>query len=420
MRALISSSTWNPSFPKMNETIQHLLKSRSNEIRDWLEAARKGLPSPVYSSYDIRNNGVKAAVVDSNLFPGGFNNLDEKSQKRASSLLAKHLAKYEKKSILIIPEAHTRNKFYLSSLNTLKSIAENAGYKVVLGTLREDVMDTLEVEDMQGKKLVLEKMSNDNGKLQTKSFSDGLVLLNNDFSVKAPKLLEGVSMPILPPLELGWVHRRKFNHFRHYCKTVNDFAKHFEIDNWLLCPITKEVNDVDFSSRKNIDKVAAVVDEMIIQLKAKHESYGIPHEPYVFVKDNSGTYGMGVITVQNGKQLVELNTKGRQKMTAGKQRSIIDSVVVQEGIATCYETNEGPAEPVLYAVSGSVVGGFMRVHPNKNNQESLSSPGVKFDTLLMDKCCSPMGDCINHNELPMFELLAAIAGIAIGLEMDEI
>lgn len=404
----------------MNEALNQLIKARSSEISQWLSSARENLPSPIYSSYDIRNNGVKAAVVDSNLFPGGFNNLNKQAQKKASTLLAKHLAKYEKKSILIVPESHTRNKFYLSSLNTLKAIAEGAGFSVVLGTMREDVDQILETEDNQGRKLVLEKMANKDGKLTTKSFSDGIILLNNDFSVKAPALLEGVKMPILPPIKLGWVHRRKFNHFKHYCKTVNDFAKHFNIDNWLLCPMTKEVNDIDFSSKKNIDKIAAVVDEMIFDLKAKHEAYGIPHDPYVFVKDNSGTYGMGVISVQSGKELLELNTKGRQKMKAGKQRAKINSVVVQEGIATCYETEEGPAEPVLYALSGRIAGGFMRVHPKKSRTESLSSPGVKFDTLLMDKCSCSMGDCLDHDEMLLFEILAGIAGIAIGLEMKEL
>ncbi|MDP2246981.1 MAG: glutamate--cysteine ligase, partial [Nitrosomonadales bacterium] len=35
----------------------------------WLEHA-----SPFYASVDLRNSGFKLAPVDTNLFPGGFNN----------------------------------------------------------------------------------------------------------------------------------------------------------------------------------------------------------------------------------------------------------------------------------------------------------------------------------------------------------
>ncbi|MGB9150851.1 MAG: glutamate--cysteine ligase, partial [Burkholderiales bacterium] len=37
----------------------------------WMEHA-----APLYTSVDLRNSGFKLAPVDTNLFPGGFNNLN--------------------------------------------------------------------------------------------------------------------------------------------------------------------------------------------------------------------------------------------------------------------------------------------------------------------------------------------------------
>lgn len=45
--------------------IEHWFRSQ------WLEYA-----SPFYASVDLRNSGFKLAPVDTNLFPGGFNNLN--------------------------------------------------------------------------------------------------------------------------------------------------------------------------------------------------------------------------------------------------------------------------------------------------------------------------------------------------------
>ena len=39
---------------------------------------KENIPLPIYGSFDIRDAGWKAVVVDSNAFPAGFNNLDPK------------------------------------------------------------------------------------------------------------------------------------------------------------------------------------------------------------------------------------------------------------------------------------------------------------------------------------------------------
>ncbi|HLC96720.1 MAG TPA: glutamate--cysteine ligase [Candidatus Nanoarchaeia archaeon] len=404
----------------MIEELQRLVNERKQEILNWLQRKQQGFDIPIYCSFDIRDNGVKAGVIDSNLFPGGFNNLDATAKARASLHFKEFISTTtSSKDVLIIPEAHTRNEHYLGNLCALKHILQRAGFTVTLGTVREDAEDTLSVKDNKGHTLILEKMYNVGGSLHTKSFMHGLILLNNDFSVPVPPLLENVTDEIRPPLRLGWTHRKKYNHFRYYCKLIDEFSSLVGIDPWLLCPETLQVDNVDFKERKNIDLVAAKVDLVISFLRKKYDQYGIAEKPFVFVKDNSGTYGMGIITAESGNDILELNTKGRQKMSFGKQKSKIDSVIIQEGISTKYKVGNGFAEPVLYAVGGNVVGGFMRIHDDRDGRSSLNAPGVKFDTILKPDITCPIMDCVKTDEdIGLYEVLARIAMLAIGKEME--
>ena len=49
---------------------------RMPDIERWLRAQWQEHAAPFYASVDLRNAGFKLAPVDTNLFPGGFNNLN--------------------------------------------------------------------------------------------------------------------------------------------------------------------------------------------------------------------------------------------------------------------------------------------------------------------------------------------------------
>ncbi|MFH1848688.1 MAG: glutamate--cysteine ligase [archaeon] len=405
----------------MINELQTRLNHKQDQVISWIRD-KKSIDMPIYSSYDIRDNGVKAAIVDSNLFPGGFNNLTSEARGKAAEVFKRIIPKYtSSKDILIIPEAHTRNQYYLSNLFSLRGILLEAGYRVTLGTARDDITTDLEVEDSSGHRINLERMQNADGRLITRSFRDGLILLNNDFSVEAPALLQNVTNPILPPLQLGWFHRKKHNHFRKYCALTRELSGIIGIDQWLLCPETREVNGISFAENKNIASVAEEVDIMIELIRKKYRQHKIDEEPYVLVKDNSGTYGMGILTVQSGKEVTGLNSRGRQKMRFGKQKSPISSVIIQEGISTKYRIKNGAAEPVIYSVGGQVIGGFMRVHEERGHRSNLNAPGAKFDTGLKPDITCPISDCTRQDRvIRLYELLADIAAVAIGMEMHEL
>jgi glutamate--cysteine ligase len=401
----------------MNQQLQQKINDNKDKVESWLNDQRtilkkQNYPLPIYSSFDLRDSGFKIGIVDSNLFPAGFNNLGEIAKEKAVIAFKDYIPKTFKK-ILIIPEAHTRNQYYISNLCAIRGLLTKAGFEVILGSVRDDIVGEKVCTDSANHDVVLEKMEKKENKVITKSFDDGLIILNNDFSVQNPDLLNNINQEVLPPLALGWTHRKKSTHFCHFNKLLDDFADTLEIDPWLLKTIFTQVDNIHFRDTEDLKKVAKAVDETIEKIKEKYVEYKVTATPTVFVKDNSGTYGMGIITAKSGEDILNLNTKKKGKMLFGKQKSIINSVIIQEGIPTTLEVDGQSAEPVIYSAGGKIIGGFMRVHPEKS--DNLNSPGMKFDLLLENKMTKPLLD-VCPKELSIYGILADIANLAIAKE----
>ncbi len=83
---------------------------------------------------DLRNAGYKLAPVDMNLYPGGFNNLNPEFHPLGVQAVMTALESFcpDAKRLLLIPENHTRNTFYLQNVAALTRILKMAGLVVRL------------------------------------------------------------------------------------------------------------------------------------------------------------------------------------------------------------------------------------------------------------------------------------------------
>ena len=168
---------------------------------------------------DVRNAGFKLAPVDTNLFPGGFNNLTPEMLPLAVQAAMAAIEKIcpEAKNLLLIPENHTRNTFYLANVQRLVQIFHQAGLNVRLGTLDETITKPTEIALADGTALTVEPLVRTRGRLGLKDFDPCTILLNNDLSAGLPKVLDNLhEQYLLPPLHAGWAVRRKTNHFHAY------------------------------------------------------------------------------------------------------------------------------------------------------------------------------------------------------------
>ena len=121
----------------------------------------------------------------------------------------------EAKNLLLIPEKHTRNTFYLTNVQRLTQIFHQAGPERAAGhARREHHRSRPSCRCPTAASSSLEPLVRTRGRLGLKDFDPCTILLNNDLSSGLPKVLDNLhEQYLLPPLHAGWAVRRKSNHF---------------------------------------------------------------------------------------------------------------------------------------------------------------------------------------------------------------
>ena len=400
---------------------------RQAEIEAWFRQHWLKTPAPFYTSVDLRNSGFKVAPVDTNLFPAGFNNLNS-----AFMPLCVHATQTAIErvcpaatQVLLIPENHTRNTFYLESLATLSSILNQAGLDIRIGSLKEGMEAPEKIELPSGNCLTLEPIERHGDKIGVKDFTPCAILLNNDLSDGTPEILKGISQKMIPPVELGWAHRLKSDHFSHYQRVSAEFAELVDIDPWLINPLFRQCGEINFMKREGGACLARNVAALLDAIQTKYDEYGLKEDPFVIIKADAGTYGMGVMMVKSAEEVLELNRKQRTKMAASKGGQEVSQVIMQEGVYT-FETwgeNKSVAEPVVYMMDHFVVGGFYRVHKGRSVNESLNAPGMHFEPLaFVESCNTPdqnQAPDAHPNRFYAYGVIARLALLAAAREIAE-
>jgi glutamate--cysteine ligase len=371
----------------INELEQRIIDSMP-AIERWFRLEWMEHTPPFYTSVDIRNAGFKLAPVDTNLYPGGWNNLTPEMLPLAVQAAMAAIEKIcpEARNLLLIPENHTRNIFYLSNVVQLQRIFYMAGLNVRIGSINPEIKEATKIDLPNGDHVVLEPVIRDKRRLGLENFDPCTILLNNDLSAGIPGILEDLAEQyLLPPLHAGWSVRRKSLHFESYEEVSKRFGKLLGIDPWLINPMFASCGEVNFSDSTGMECLVSNVDLLLSKIKKKYKEYGINEKPFVVVKADNGTYGMGIMTVRDVKDLDALNRKTRNKMSVIKDGQEVDQVIIQEGVLTHEKINDAVAEPVVYMMDRYVVGGFYRVHADRGIDENLNAPGASFAPLAFEQ-----------------------------------
>jgi glutamate--cysteine ligase len=408
------------------QELERVALDRRAEIESWFRAQWQRHAVPFYASCDLRNSGFKLAPVDTNLFPGGFNNLNPEFLPlcvHAAMSAAQRICP-QARGFLVVPENHTRNLHYLQNVAVLKRILEGAGYTGRIGSLIPGLEGPTEAQTSGGETLRLEPLERHGNRVGVAGFDPCAVLLNNDLSAGIPQVLEGIEQPVVPPLVAGWSTRRKSHHFHVYDRVAEDFAKLVGIDPWFVNPCFSQCGKVNFTEQEGEDCLAANVEFVLGETREKYAQYGITEPPFAIVKADAGTYGMGIMTVKSADDVRNLNRKTRNKMAVIKEGQPVHEVIIQEGVYT-FESVEGAvAEPVVYMVDQFVVGGFYRVHTGRGIDENLNSPGAQYAPLAFETDChSP--DCAGKpgdppNRFYTYGVVARLAALAAAIEVEEL
>jgi len=406
--------------------IEQKLLNNKPSIEAWFRCQFRSTPAPFYASVDLRNAGFKLAPVDTNLFPAGFNNLHPDLRPLAITAVQHGIERAcpVTDGVLLIPENHTRNLYYLENLCTLAGLISDAGYDVHVGSLNPEITAPTAIELPSGRPLTLEPIIREGNRVGVAGFFPCAVLLNNDLSSGIPDILNDIEQILLPPPSLGWHSRTKSAHFTHYRDVAQEFAELIDCDPWFFDPLFSTCDNIDFKNGEGIDKLIETSQTLLTNIQAAYDGHAIHNQkPYLIVKADAGTYGMGVMSIQDPQELAALNKNARKKMTSGKDGLSTESVIIQEGVYTFETVQDAVAEPVIYMIDHAVVGGFYRVHTGKTITDNLNSPGMFFEPLAFADACIQPDQRLNPDAAPnrfyAYGVVARLALVAAARELRD-
>jgi glutamate--cysteine ligase len=409
----------------INELEQRILESLP-AIERWFRLEWMEHTPPFYTAVDVRNAGFKLAPVETHLFPGGFNNLTVEMLPLAVQAAMAAIEKIcpEAKNLLLIPERDTRNTFYLMNVQRLMQIFHQAGLNVRLGTLDETIKAPTDVALPDGSSITVEPLVRTRGRLGLKNFDPCTILLNNDLSAGVPKVLDHLhEQYLLPPLHAGWATRRKTNHFAAYEEVAKKFAKLLGMDPWLINPMFTRLGQVNLTDGSGADALMGQADTLLGKVRRKYKEYGINEKPFVVVKADAGSCGMGIMTVRDPKELADLGRLARSKPNVLKDGEVGCELILQEGVPTYERVNDAVAEPVVYMIDRYVVGGFYRVNAGRGIDENLNAPGASYVPLAFAEAnqlpkpgAKPGASA--PNRFYMYGVIARLAMVAASYELE--
>lgn len=398
------------------DVLHESITQNLSKVEAWFEEKKKDLQLPFYSSFDIRDAGFKVAPVDANLFPAGFNNICPTDKESSVELIEDYLSKHydiPNKRILLVTEEHTGNRYYWDNVYTLKGLIEQAGYEVKV-SFPNCIESQLEVQSASGHTIQITPTDKKDGKLSIGDWVPDLIISNNDFSSLNECWSDGLKQPVNPPREMGWHRRKKSMFFESYNELAEEFAQLIEIDPWMIQVQSESFPHFEVDDAESRKKLSAQCVDVVTRLKKDYAARGINQEPFLFVKNDSGTYGLGVIHVPHPEDVETWTYKARKKMKAAKGGGGISQVLIQEGIPTEVKGHEGQvAEPAIYMIGCELAGGFLRTHTEKSEHESLNSPGAVFQKLCVSDLKVKLKGCPSEN---CYGWIAKLAFLAVAAE----
>ncbi len=402
--------------------------AKEQEIESWFEKKEDCCPVPPYTSIDLRDSGFKSVPVDSNTFPAGFNNICIEDWKVAAQGFQKTLKAKNKQSpqkILLIAESYTSNPFYFENLRVLREMLQLAGFPTTIGHCNSQLEGDGKISEMETsskQKIILERVERRGQEIFTAqanfSSDKDLILLNNDLSGGLPEELEGLDYKISPNPSMGWFQRKKSTHLTYYNRLARELAQILQIDPFLITARFSQVSGMDFQESTGLDTLAKAVDKLVEEIRLDYKEQDIQVEPFVFIKDNSGTHGRSIMVVKSGSDILQMNRRTKTKMNTGKGGVQVNNVLLMEGIPTDVLEEGESAEPVIYLAGSRPIGGFLRIHPKRSQGENLNAPGAYFKTLCFAnllKDPSPQTIVLEK----FYGMLGRLSTIANGQEMNE-
>ncbi|MBG18167.1 MAG: hypothetical protein CMB77_07445 [Euryarchaeota archaeon] len=387
----------------LSESLQ-FSDSRIAEIDDWFEIAWSERRRPLVGSVDVRDAGFKVAVVDANAFPAGFHHLHSDDYENCMAGLAEWLQTYapDAKTVCLVPEPLTRNPAYVQNVIALRSLLVDTGRTIRLAVPESDISGR-SISAVDGT-VSYDLLTIEHGKPFVNGEQIDLCLLNRDLT-DGRVLRLSAGLEAIPSV-MGWHNRRKSIHQTLLDANVKNFASDFDIDPWLLSPVWSFSGEKCLAQDICLEMMAASIDQILEEVQERYDYYGVRKTPSVFVKNDRGTYGLGILTVTAGAELIGMSKRKLGRLTYGRGGQEVEDFVLQEGIPTCQMMGEAFGESVLYCANGTAQGAFIRLNHKYSDHDNLNTPSSEYVPTCLDSLS------------PIHRIIAELSMLAMADEVD--
>jgi glutamate--cysteine ligase len=239
-----------------------------------------------------------------------------------------------------------------------------------------------------------------------------VILYNNDLSNGLPDRFKTLPIPAFPSPKAGWYARRKSEHFRFYNTLISEMSTRFNLDPWRYSAEYSVVNQLSINDESDRDRLTESARTLWEKIQQNYQQRGISESPVIFIKSDSGTYGMGITSIKTPDEILNFNRKVRNNLSTGKGSQPIQHLLLQEGIPTRHLSEGKIAEPCVYLVDNQPVGMFYRYNTQKSATENLNSQGMHFEPIALN---SPS---LSETEKRAYSVLARVSTLAAAYEIE--
>jgi len=409
----------------MYEPVISSIKKNSYEISGWFEKHLKRIPVPFLASVIIKDSGFKTTVTGVHFFPTGLNQIAKGDLRNTPQLVKKYFKKYHSdieklKKILVLATVRHSNPFYYEHLFTFIQILKKSHFKVELGTL-ETLEAPANIKTPSKKTLKIFPVVFESDKIRVGKFDPDFVLLTDPFTSEQTLKLSNLRQPMNPPYKLlSFMHKRSdaLNIFNTLAK---DFSDLLGIDPWLISTQFHVDTHVNFDEKSGVEKVANSSNLLLQNLEQKYREYNVNQRPAVQIVNNSGTYGMGMLSIQSTRELSDLYFKKKAKKLNGKSQSVINEVLIQESVPVRPLFNKFVGETVIYLLGNEVIGGYIKSYTDKTAKNILSSREFLFQPMVLTHGTGAKVKKQTDKTLGLlYQNISRLGGLAAGYEIDRI
>jgi len=402
-----------------------LFDDNIDNINSILNSIGRQCGHPFYCSIDVRDSLWKTCGVDVNLFPGGFNNVPAEQRQLAAQKVKQFFsAKLNCPApwiITLVPEGHTNNKGYLENLCDLRDLLSSAGCQVNIIWPDHNLPQPWTLKTPMSKR-ELTYLPHSEALLNSQA-----LILNHDLSRGLPDFVKKSTLPCYPSKNLGWYRRKKSEHFTIVHSILNKIKENLDwFDPWFFHPETIRFEFDILSEDSFINELALKFGQLSQTISEQYANRSIKESPHIFLKDNSGTYGLGVMSLPTNTDLFSIKNQILKKFNYSKSKQKTHEIILQESIPTCFSDDKATLEPVLYLVNGTIIGSFMRGH-NKlkslsaESQANLNQPGGFFKAINKDLNFSKLPKSYPYSSIysptnSRYKFLAKLHSTAAGME----